>query len=302
MWYFVDGEWVAEERARVPVSDHGFLYGDACFEGIAVCMGRVLHLDEHVERLLMSARALRITPPVGAEELRALLLEAAVRNGMAQSPSGYLRPIISRGAGPLGVSWSDRLGPARLTIIPQRSERAVAFTGAIHVLDAAVTRQRRADPIAVDPRIKSNNYLPSILAFLDARARGADVAILCDERGHVSEGHAMNVFCLRQGRLRTPPATSALEGITRRHVIETARRLGHDCREEPFTPYDLLCAEEAFVTSSLDGLAALGSVDGMRLAAPGPVTRELREAYVAQALTDGVAVPAPTVEPGGSRP
>ena len=285
----------------MPVTDHGFLYGDACFEGIAVCGGRVLHLDEHVERLLLSARALRIAPPVGADELRALVLEAAARNGMADSPSGYLRPIITRGAGPLGVGWSDRLGPARLIIIPQGSERAVAFSGQIHVLDAVVTRQRRADPHAVDPRVKSNNYLPSILAFLDARARGADVAILCDDRGHVSEGHAMNVFCLREGRLRTPPATSALEGITRRHVIEIARRLGHDCREEPFTPYDLVCAGEAFVTSSLDGLAALGSVDGMPLAAPGPLTRELRETYVAQALADGVAVPPPPTAADGSR-
>jgi branched-chain amino acid aminotransferase len=301
MWCLVDSEWVPAERARVPVTDHGFLYGDACFEGVAVCEGRVLHLDEHVARLLLSARALRIAPPVGADELRALLLEAAARNGMADSPSGYLRPIISRGAGPLGVSWSDRLGPARLTIIPQGSERTVALSGPIPVFDAVVTRQRRADPHAVDPRVKSNNYLPSILAFLDARGRGADVAILCDERGHVSEGHAMNVFCLREGRLRTPPATSALEGITRRHVIETAQRLGHDCREEPFTPYDLVCAEEAFVTSSLDGLAALGSVDGTPLPAPGPVTQELREAYVARALADGVAVRATAAAPDGSR-
>jgi hypothetical protein len=97
---------------------------------------------------------------VSSEELRALLLEAAAHNGMAESPSGYLRPIISRGAGPLGVSWSDRLGPARLNIIPQRSERAGAFTGAIHVLDAAVTRQRRADPHAVDPRVKRRRRHP----------------------------------------------------------------------------------------------------------------------------------------------
>jgi len=164
--------------------------------------------------------------------------------------------------------------------------------GEIAVATAALVRQRRADAHTLDPRIKSNNYLPSILAYLEARGRGADVALLCDERGHVSEGHAMNVFCIRAGRVLTPPPTSALEGITRAHVIATARRLGHECSEEEIAPYDLINASEAFVTSSLDGVTALGSVDGLELDAPGPVTRAVRDAYVADALADGIEVPA----------
>lgn len=293
MWFYVDSRWVTEAQATVSVTDHSFLYGDGCFEGIAACDGRLLHLDEHVDRLLASARALRIEPPVPADELRALLLEAAARNGMRDAPYGYLRPIISRGVGPLGVGWSDRLGPARLTIVPQLSERRIGLVGDAEVLSAVVTRRRRADASAVDPRVKSNNYLPSILAYLDARARGADVALLCDERGHVTEGHAMNLFCVRDGRVIAPPRTAALEGITRRHVIGVARRLGYECAEEGFAPYDLETADEAFVTSSLDGVTALGSVDGVALAAPGPVTLALREAYAAEAIAGGVEVPAP---------
>jgi branched-chain amino acid aminotransferase len=292
MWFYVGERWVQDDEARVPVTDHGFLYGDACFEGIGVSEGRVLHLDEHVDRLLASARALRIEPPVQAPELRELLLEGAARNGMRERPSGYLRPIISRGAGPLGVSWSDRLGAASLTIVPQLSERPVGYVGEIDVAAAAFVRQRRADAHTLDPRIKSNNYLPSILAYLEARARGAEIALLCDDRGHVSEGHAMNIFCVRGGRLLTPPPTAALEGITRAHVIATARRLGHQCSEEEISPYDLINASEAFVTSSLDGVTALGSVDGLAIEAPGPVTRAVREAYVATARADGTEVPA----------
>jgi branched-chain amino acid aminotransferase len=292
MWFYVGNAWFEDDDAKVSVTDHSYLYGDGCFEGIGIFGGRVLHLDEHVERLIDSCRALRIEPPVDTDELRALLLEAAARNGMADAPSGYLRPIISRGTGPLGVSWSDRLGPASLTIIPQLGQRKVTFNGEPETLDAVFTRRRRGDATTVDARVKSNNYLPSIMAYLDARAAGADLAIMCDERGHVTEGHAMNLFCVRGGRLLTPPRVASLEGITRRHVLEVADGLGVVCAEEDVTPYDLVTADEAFVTSSLDGVAALKSIDGAALAAPGPVTTAVRDAYVAFAIDSGTPVPA----------
>jgi branched-chain amino acid aminotransferase len=300
MWFYVGNAWVEDDDAKVPVTDHSYLYGDGCFEGIGVFGGRVLHLDEHVERLINSARALLIEPPVTVEELRALLIEAAARNGMADAPGGYLRPIISRGCGPLGVSWSDRLGDASLTIIPQLGERKVAFDGPPPILSAVFTRRRRGDAATVDPRVKSNNYLPSILAYLDARAAGADLGVMYDERGHLTEGHAMNLFCVRQGRLLTPPRVASLEGITRRYILEVAGDLGVVCSEEDLTPYDLLTADEAFVTSSLDGVASLGSIEGITLTAPGPVTSAVRDAYIAYAIEGGTPVPAAAAR-GGER-
>jgi branched-chain amino acid aminotransferase len=291
MWFYVGNAWVEDGQAVVSVTDHSFLYGDACFEGIGISEGRVLHLEEHVSRLFASARALRIDPPANPGEVCDLLLEAGARNGMRDTPSGYLRPIISRGAGPLGVGWSDRLGPAQLTIIPQLSERNVGYGGKIALKSAALTRPRRGDPLTVDARVKSNNYLPSILSYLEARDRGADIGIMCDERGHVTEGHAMNIFCVTGERVLTPPRHAVLEGITREHIIATARRLGYDCREEEIAPYDLVSADEVFVTSSLDGVTALSSVEGTPLVAPGPVTRALRDAYVDSALASAVEIP-----------
>src|ERR1700757_3566805 len=106
VWFYVNGQFVEDADAKVSVTDHSFLYGDGCFEGIGVCSGRVLHLDDHVARMFKSARMLRITVPVSEAELRNLILETAARNGMAQSKMGYLRPLLSRGAGPLGVKYS----------------------------------------------------------------------------------------------------------------------------------------------------------------------------------------------------
>src|SRR4051812_14854076 len=117
MWVYLNGRFVEDAEAKVSVTDHSFLYGDGCFEGIGVCEGRVLHLQEHVDRLFKSARMLRMTVPVTPPQLHDLIVETAARNGMAESRMGYLRPLLSRGAGPLGIKYSNKLGPATLVII-----------------------------------------------------------------------------------------------------------------------------------------------------------------------------------------
>lgn len=298
MWFYLNGEFVEDADARVSVTDHSFLYGDGCFEGIGVYEGRVLHLDEHVDRLFKSARMLRMTVPVSREELADLILETAARNGMGESPMGYLRPLLSRGSGPLGLKWSNRLGAPTLVIIPQLGDRRIGYGGDIDVLTAAVTSQVRAPASSLDPRIKTNNYLSSILAFFDAQDRGADIAILRDERGFLSEGHAMNLFCVRDGRVLSPMESAALGGITRRNILATARDLGYECVETDLTTYDLVCADEAFVTSSLEGAAAIGAVDGVPFdgPVPGPVTSHIRGEYVKRACASGAAVPAVRTE------
>jgi branched-chain amino acid aminotransferase len=292
MWYYVNGGFVEDEAAKISVTDHSFLYGDGCFEGIGVCEGRVLHLDEHVTRLFKSARLLRMQVPVSWAELRELILETAARNGMDRSPMGYLRPLLSRGAGPLGLKYSNKLGPATLVIIPQLGDRRIAYTGEIEILSAVFSSYQRPGPTSLDSRIKANNYLTYILAFLEAQDRGADVAILRDPTGYVAEGHAMNLFCVHDGRLYVPQESLALAGITRRNVIATARRIGCECIETNLTRYDLVAADEVFVTSSLEAIAGIGSIDGEPLPAPipGAVTTAVRAAYVKTALETGTPV------------
>lgn len=294
MWFYVNGEFVEDADATVSVTDRSFLYGDGCFEGIGICDGRVLHLDEHVARMYRSARMLRIEMPVGPAELRELILETAARNGLAGGGMGYVRPLVSRGSGPLGLKFTGDLGRATLVIIPQVRDRVIAYQGDIPVLTAAVVSAVRASSASLEPRIKSNNYLPSIFAFFEARDRGADIGIMRDPQGFLAEGYAMNLFCLRDGRLLTPMESAALGGITRANVIAQARALGIECVETNITAYDLRCADEAFVTASLEGVAALSAVDGQPLPAPvpGPVTTKVREAYVRFALETGVEIPA----------
>ncbi|MSQ63676.1 MAG: branched-chain amino acid aminotransferase, partial [Betaproteobacteria bacterium] len=273
MWFYLNGRFVEDQDAKVSVTDHSFLYGDGCFEGIGVCSGRVLHLDEHVARLFKSARLLRMQVPVTPPQLRGLILETASRNGMDKSKMGYLRPLLSRGAGPLGLKYSNKLGPATLVIIPQIADRRIAYTGEIEVFSAAFSTYSRAGAGSLDARIKANNYLTYIMAFLEAQDRGADIAILRDPEGYVAEGHAMNLFCVHEGRVLVPSESLALSGITRKNVIATARRIGYACTEAQLTRYDLTVADEVFVTSSLEAIAAVGSIHGEALSGPvlGPV-------------------------------
>lgn len=292
MWVYLDGDFVQDADAKVSVKDHSFLYGDGCFEGIGVFAGRVLHLQQHVDRFYRSARMLRIPVPVSADVLAELIVEVAFRNGMGGSGNGYLRPVLSRGAGPLGVGWSARIETPTLVIIPQTEDRRIAYGGEIEVLKAATSRFSRADPSSIESRIKANNYITSILAFLEANDKGAAIAILCDQRGYVSEGHAMNIMAVREGEIYTPPESAGLAGVTREAVLTTARDLGIPCREQSLTVYDLICAQEVMVTSSLDGLAVVSAIDGQPLPdpIPGEMARHVREAYVDRAIAEGVPV------------
>ena len=299
MWYYVNGEFVEEAEAKISVLDRSFVYGDGCFEGIAISDGRVLHLDEHVDRLFRSTGALRIPLPTSPYEIKDLILQSAALNGMDEIQAGYIRVIVTRGIGPLGVSYSADLGPASIVIIPQVGQRRVAYHGDIEVYRAVITRYVRGGPRSVDPRVKANSYLPNILAFLEARDRGGDLGILQDEDGFVAEGHGMNIFCVKGTQLVTPHEESGLAGITRAHVIEVARDLGYECREGRLAPYDLYCADEVFVTSSLESVAAVATIDGQALPdpIPGPVATAIRDLYVQQAVETGAPVPSRSASP-----
>lgn len=289
--FYLNGRFLPEEEAKISVTDHGLVYGDAFFEAIGVCQGRVLDLDAHLERFAWSARMMRIPLPESITRIRELLLETASRNGLRTAPAGSLRAIASRGDGPLGVDSSDEVGPPTFVILAGAGEDRL--TGPIGSVDAVTSTYTRPPASSHETRIKSTSYITSILAFFEARARGAEVAILRDPDGHVAEAHHANVFCVRQGELWCPPTAAGLAGITRAGMVASAASLGYACHQAPLTMYDLRCADEAFVTSTGTGVRALRRIDGDELPdpVPGPVTSAVRGAYVERLLDAGTPVP-----------
>lgn len=258
------------------VFDHGLLYGDGVFEGIRFYHGRAFRLTQHLARLEASAAAIRLHIPYDADALASAVQATITAFGQ---PDGYLRLVVTRGEGRLGLDPASCGRPNvfliadELTLVPL----TVRQQGA-RVLVAA-TRRIAVD--ALDPRIKSLNYLNHILARMEASRAGADEAILLNAAGHVTEGSADNIFIVRDRVLLTPPAVDgALEGITRAAVLELAADLKIPAREISLSPYDLYAADECFLTGTGAELIPVREIDGRRLrACPGPVFATLRDAF-----------------------
>jgi branched-chain amino acid aminotransferase len=285
---WLDGRIVGGEEARIPVTDHGLLYGDGVFEGIRVCARGVFRLDDHLARLAASARALALELPEPLPALREIVLATARAFG---EPDAYVRLIVTRGEGALGVDPTTcRRGRVicivdRLAIYPPRT--------LARGLDLVTASLRRPAPDVLDPRVKSLNYLNSALAKLEARQRGADEALLLNAAGNVAEASVANVFAICGDLLRTPPPSEgALEGITRRTVLELAPVMGLRQREEPLGRQDLFQADEVFLTGTGAGVAGVRSLDGrsLRGPAPGPLTDKLARAYLERVRSEGVPV------------
>jgi branched-chain amino acid aminotransferase len=233
-------------------------------------------LQAHLERLFLSARAIALVIPFSIEQL-----VNAVADTIAAAPesNGYLRMVVTRGVGPLGVDPSRCHSPVvfiiadRLQLVSER----VREQGATVIIAAT----RRLGPDGLDPRIKSLNYLNHVLARMEASHAGADEAILLNSAGRVAEGSADNVFVVRQGELLTPPVTEgALDGITRQVVLELADRLGIVARQQPLASYDLFTADECFLTGTGAELIPVGLVNGRAVThCPGPVFQRLAAAF-----------------------
>ncbi len=276
---WLDGRVMELSEARIPVTDHGFLYGDGVFEGMRALRRRIFRLDDHMRRFAASARAIALELPGGIEAVRAALFETLRASGRDDA---YIRVIASRGDGALGVDPTSCQVPRLLCIVdvlrlypPEKLEAGI---------DLITSSYRRPPADVLDPRVKSLNYLNNALAKLEARQRGADEALLLGLDGRVAEASVANVFALREGALLTPPAVDgALEGITRRSVLELARAAGISAREQSLGRIDFFAAEEAFLTGSGAGIVPIRSLDGRALGAgrPGPVYRQLHAAYLA---------------------
>lgn len=276
---YLDGQWLDKDTAKVSVYDHGLLYGDGVFEGMRVYGGRTFRLAEHVERLYDSAHAIMIAPPMTRAEMIAVTEEGVQRSGLRE---GYLRHVITRGVGDLGLDPRKCPVPSVIiifdTIAIWPAER---YEQGLTLVTAGTPINQRE---ALSPRVKSLNYLNHILAKIEATNAGADDAIMLDASGHIAEATGMNLFVLKKGVIYTPPVHAGmLKGVTRDVIIELARTAGHPLVETILNRYDLYTADEAFLTGTAAEVAPIRMVDGRVIGAgkAGPVTRDLRSRFQA---------------------
>jgi branched-chain amino acid aminotransferase len=257
------------------------------FEGVGIIEGTIVLLDEHVDRLYASAKRTGIEIDVSKDEMRDRIIDTARENEMAE---GYLRPLVSRGHGPLGIHNTDQIDGPTIVIIPQL-DRAPRFDslepGAVRLSSVA-----QSTPDALDPRVKSNNYMPNILAVQEIANTDAETAILLDTDGNVTEAAAANVFVVDDGELLTTPERSILVGTTRNAVLDVAAQEGVDATVKTLTPYDLYTADEMFLTGSLGGISPVVRVTDTPVGDGeiGPVTERLSSALRDHLLETGTSI------------
>ncbi len=271
MRIWVDGVIGDEHTAVVPVLDRGFLYGDGVYEVTRTAGGQCVDLGPHLDRLDRSAARIGLVPPSRDAIVAAI---GATLDGQGES---YVRVIVTRGAGEMGLDPALADRPRMVIIV-----RPLSLPAAEVVERGASLRfvsVERTSPRALDPAIKSGNYLNNILAIAEARRSNAYEAVLCDERGRVTEGSSSNVWCVRGGEILTPPTTvGLLPGITRWRLLQLAADAGLPAREAELVPDELRGADEVFITSSIRGVLPISRVDD-RDVPVGPVTRQLIGLY-----------------------
>ncbi len=270
---WIDGEWHDRATAKVSVFDHGLLYGDGVFEGIRVYAGRVFRLADHLDRLYDCAKAVDLTIPIPQPELSDAVEEAVRRSGLRDA---YIRPIVTRGIGDLGIDPRKCARPTVIIIVDEITIwPAERYEQGLAVITAGTPIPHRE---ALSPRVKSLNYLSHAMAKLEANNAGADEALMLDPSGHVAEGTGQNLFVVKRGVLRTPPLSAGiLGGITRAVVIELAAEAGRPVREELINRFDVYTADEAFLTGTASEIAPIGRYDGRTIGSgkAGPITKDL---------------------------
>lgn len=273
---WIDGEIVSASEAKVSVFDHGFLYGDGIFEGIRFYQKKVFRLPLHLQRLQRSALALQLEIPLNNEALTKAVDEVIKTSSLNE---GYLRIIVTRGVGVLGINPTACHKPSVIIISDQL--HMVSEEQRSKGVRAIIASTRRPTPDRLDPRIKSLNYMNSILARMEANYAGVEEAILLNDRGNVAEGTADNIFVVQNGELLTPPATEgALAGITRQTVMELAVELKIPTREAVLTSYDLYTADECFLTGTGAKLIPVREIDGRKIqSCPGEHYHQLSAAF-----------------------
>ena len=274
---YVDGKWLKKEEAMVSVFDHGLLYGDGVFEGIRAYGGKIFRLQEHLERLYDSAKAIWLTIPVDVAEMTRLHIEGLKRSGLADS---YIRTVVTRGAGDLGLDPRKCKTPTVIIIIDKIALwPAERYEAGLKVVTASTPTPHRE---SLSPRVKSLNYLPHIMAKAEGIVAGADEVVMLDSAGFVAEGSGANLFTVKKGTLHTPaPHSGILRGVTRDAVIELARAAKIPVLETTLNRFDVYTADEVFFTGTGAEVIHANSFDGRIIGdgTAGPVTRDLREQF-----------------------
>ena len=273
---WLNGSIVNDEQATVSVFDHGLLYGDGVFEGIRFYNHQAFRLEKHLQRLHHSALAIGLDIPYSKTELEVAICDV-IRE--FEKPEGYLRLVITRGKGPLGINPAQCTKPTAFIIADQLSfvSENVQHKGAKLIIAST----RRLSPDGLDPRVKSLNYLNHILARMEANHAGVDEAILLNAQGHVTEGSTDNIFIIRNNKILTPAVSDgALEGITRDIIFEISEEQGFSCYEKTLSPYDLYTADECFLTGTAMELIPVSEIDGRKLSAcPGIMFNKLQNLF-----------------------
>lgn len=255
---YIDGEMFPENDAKISVFDHGLLYGDGIFEGIRFYNGRVFRLEEHLNRLWDSARSICLEIPMTPAKMTEALLETVRRNDLRD---GYVRLVVTRGVGNLGLNPAQCKRPSVIIIVATIAlYPEEIYRNGLTVVTCATRRMSQA---AVNPAVKSLNYLNNVLARIEANIAGADEALMLNEAGNVAECTADNVFIIKRGQIFTPPITAgALRGITRSVVFDIAAELGLKISETDITRHDVFIADECFLTGTAAEIIPVIKADG----------------------------------------
>jgi branched-chain amino acid aminotransferase len=274
---WINGKLFDKAEAKISVFDHGLLYGDGVFEGIRIYAGKVFRLREHLDRLYESARHIFLEIPFPREQIAQAVLDTVQANAKQE---GYIRLVVTRGPGTLGLDPRKCSEPQVIIIVDDISLYPPdSYEKGLRVITASVIRNH---PNALNPRIKSLNYLNNILAKIEAERAGCPEAIMLNHNGEVAECTADNIFLVKHGILRTPHlAAGILEGVTRNLVLELAREAKIPVQETALTRHDVYSADECFLTGTAAEVAPIVECDGRPIGngKPGPLTRQLRERF-----------------------
>ena len=270
---YIDGKYYPKAQAKISVYDHGLLYGDGIFEGIMIYDGNIYRLNSHLERLYESAKTIMLTIPMNIDEMRNACVATVRKNGLRDA---YIRLMVTRGVGDLGL---DPRKCSRATVIII-VDNIKMFPAEYYIkgLELATVPTTRNMSDALNPKIKSLNYLNNIMAKLEANNMGVPEGLLLNSQGYVTEGTGDNIFIVRDQILQTPPTyDGALAGITRSSIIYMAKDLGYKCEKKTLTRHDIYNAEECFLTGTAAELIPVVKIDGRVIGAgkPGPIFKKL---------------------------
>lgn len=285
MKVYVDGKFCSEKDAKVSVFDHGLLYGDGIFEGIRAYNGRVFKLKEHIDRLFYSAKAILLTVPLSHAEVMQAVVETCRQNKIRD---GYIRLVVTRGIGTLGLN-PNRCKEPSLFIIADKIQLYPEeyYRDGLSIVTVPTVRNLHS---ALNPAIKSLNYLNNVMAKIEANNAGCEEAVMLNAEGFVAECTGDNLFIVKGNQLLTPPLSAgALYGITRQVVMDLGRTGGLTVSEPNLTRYDLFIADECFLTGTGAELIPVVKIDGRVIGTgrPGPVTKRLVSEYHALTKSSG---------------